>query len=170
MIHLTIGLFKHEHEAGSAISILRESKFSKDISVIAKDDKTGEIRLHQVKESPGVEEKAGSIAGAEIGVLAGIISGVSAIMNPALATLGIVGALAASMGVAGAAVGATIGGFFGSLNDAGLPPERAKIYKESVHKGELLVCVSSRLEDRDKIAEMLNKNNAYNVHMLEAKN
>lgn len=169
MIHLTIGLFKHEHQAGKAISKLKKSKLSSDISVIVKDDKTGKVRLHQVKESPGTEEKAASIEGAEVGAIAGIIGAISAVINPALASLEIIGALAAAMGVAGGAIGATFGGVLGSLNDAGLPPERAKFYKKSVHRGELLICISSKIEAQEQLKKILNENGASNIHFLEVK-
>lgn len=169
MVHLTVGLFKHEHEAGNAIAALKDDSLAKDISIIAKDDKTGRIHLHQVKEGAGAEEMAGSVRGAELGAIAGIVGGISTIINPAFAAVGIVGALAAAMGVMGAAVGATAGGFVGALNDAGLPPERAKMYEDSIKRGELFVCVSSAREAQAELMDILTRHGAVNVHSLEAK-
>ena len=169
MVHLTVGLFKHEHEVGNLLAKLKESKLTRDISVIVRDDKTGRVHLHQVKEAPGDEELAGTVRGAELGAIVGMIGGISTVINPTLAVPGVVGALVASMGVMGATVGATAGGYLGALNDTGLPPERAKMYRDRIHKGELFVCLSSARDVQPQLVKLLEDHGAVNVHTWEAK-
>ena len=167
MAHLTVGLFENTKKAGVAVAELKENVFSRNISLIAKDKNTGKVHLHQIKETPGIEEKPAAIKGAEIGLVAGILSGLSVILDPDIATLGVLGAFAASMGVMGGVVGASVGGFFGSLNYTGIPPERAKIYKDRIKGGEVFVCVSSGLKERDSLEKILKECGASDVHTIE---
>jgi len=164
MIHLVVGLFKNTKEATNAIVELKASKSSNDISLIAKDEKTGNVHLQQVKEMRGEEAVPGEIRGSEIGIVGGVLLGLFIITNPEFA--GGIGVLAAALGVTGATIGTLAGVTLGSLNKAGLPPERAKMYKDKIKRGEVFVSVSTSVNNEETIESIFAKHNASLIHSM----
>lgn len=166
MVNLVVGLFKNKKDANEAIMELKASQYSEDISLIAKDTKTKEIYAHQVKEMPGEEEMPGANKGLEIGFVGGVVIGLFMILNPAVSSLGVLGALCAAFGVTGATIGTLTGAYLGSLNKAGLPPERAKLYKNKIKSGEIFVSVLTPNEGRKELKSIFAKHGASHIHSL----
>lgn len=166
MVHLVVGLFKNQKKAEAAIIELKTSKSSVDISLISKDKISGKIHIHQVKEMPGEEEIPGEIKGWKIGTIAGVLIGLFMITNPETASLGTVGIIAAAMGVIGGTIGTSTGMALGFLNKAGLPPERAKMYKDKIKKGEIFVSVSTLDKEDEEVINIFLKHSAVDVHTL----
>ncbi|MCL4439828.1 MAG: hypothetical protein M1609_04315 [Firmicutes bacterium] len=166
MTHLVVGLFKDAHQAGAAIAELKPIVAAKDISLIAKDAKTGKINIHQVKETGELTEMSGARIGAEIGGVAGVLGAISTIINPAFAPIAVVGALALAMGVTGATVGELAGSFIGSEVKSQLPPERAKLYKDKIKNGEVFVVATSSLNRQKELMPVFQHHGATDIHTM----
>lgn len=166
MTHIVVGLFSSSKQAGEAVSELKGIVAARDISLIAKDEKTGKVNIHQVKETGELTEMSGGKIGAEIGGVAGVIGGISTILNPALASIAIVGAMAVAMGFTGATLGELAGSFIGSETESQFPPERAQLYKDKIQSGEVFVSVSSLVNRQKELSAIFGKHGATHIHTM----
>lgn len=166
MKNITYALFKNSDEAGRAISILKEKGYTKDISLVAKDEDTGKVKSKGVKKDVSEGAVVGGVTGAAIGAVAAAI-GLS--LNPVtLPALGVVlsgGPLSALLGGVG---GAVSGGLVGALVDAGVPEEEAKIYEDRIKRGEVLVAVTSDMEHRANLETIFKDHRASKLSSYDA--
>lgn len=160
MAHLVAGLFTNSDRAGKAVAELNNAGFTEDISVIAKDEDTGKVSDHQVKQEVSDGAAGGAVTGGILGALAGLIAGLSSVVVPGLGALVIAGPLTALWGVTGGALGALGGGLVGALVDAGIPEERAKLFEDRIKAGDVLVTVTAPHERETEAQKILAKHQA----------
>lgn len=156
----TFGLFSDSKKAGEAVALLHQEGFTKDISLIAKDDATGDVSHEQVEHDVTDGVTAGAIAGGIFGLVAGVL----ALTPIAVTGLLIAGPLATALS---AATGAVTGGIVGGLVDVGIPEERARIFEERIKRGEVLVAVSSAEDKTDRAHAVLTQYGATDVMTAE---
>jgi hypothetical protein len=149
---LLVGMFKEKDHAEAAYAELRRRNYStEEINVVMSSttrDKyfTGKDKDHK----DGLGNKAlegtgvGSAVGGVIGAIAGAIAAVgTSILIPGLGLV-IAGPIAAAL--AGAGAGGVAGGLIGALVGLGIPEERAKIYREGIQNGEIVISVTPHNE------------------------
>ena len=147
---LLTGTFRDRDSAEKAYDSLTSRGYTKDeINVIMSDD-TRKQHVSQTSVTTDLGNKAaeGGITGATVGGTVGAIAGVLAVAGTlAIPGLGIVLAGPVAAGLAGLGAGAAAGGLLGALVGAGIPEERAKIYKTDIENGGIVVGVKPRSSD-----------------------
>ena len=147
---LLTGTFRDRDSAEKAYDSLTSRGYTKDeINVIMSDD-TRKQHFSQSSVTTDLGNKAaeGGITGATVGGTVGAIAGVLAVAGTlAIPGLGIVLAGPVAAGLAGLGAGAAAGGLLGALVGAGIPEERAKIYKTDIENGGIVVGVKPRSSD-----------------------
>jgi len=166
MAYLALALFNNQQSAGEAIAELKEKGYTNDISLIAKDEQSGELSSHQVKKDVSDGVAMGAATGAGAGVLLGILAGLSNIVIPGVGPFLIGGSLAATWGVAGGLLGAFAGGIVGALVDIGIPQERARIYEDAIRNGEVFVSTSTTKEKTDDVEQIYKNYGATDVEII----
>lgn len=138
------GTFQDRESAESAYQALIRRGYKPDeIHVIMSED----TRKKYYAGAPEVGSKAaeGGMTGAAVGGTVGAIAGALAVAGTlAIPGLGIVLAGPVAAALAGLGAGAATGGIIGALVGAGIPEERAKLYKADVEKGGIVVGVRPR--------------------------
>lgn len=144
----TIGVFDSREHAEMAINEMRALGIADtDISYIYTVSESGDVVEGGSKVGEGAA--GGATTGAVLGAIAGL-----AVANgilPGLGSLFVAGPLAAALGLTGAAAttaagaltGAAAGGLVGGLAGLGVKDEDARIYKERVKRGGILVTAKS---------------------------
>lgn len=156
-----MGLFSDSKRAGDAVAQLKERGYTDDISVLAKDDKTGDPRSEDVKK----EVKDSAAIGAGVGAVAGAIwAGLSAVALPGLGLL-VGGPLAALL--TGGGAGALAGGLAGALADYGIPKDMAKKYEERIGRGDVAVAVTTDEGHVDEVRQILSDHSANEIQSVE---
>ena len=144
------GSFRDRAEAERAYNSLISKGYSKDeINVIMSDD-TRKRHFTETSTTTDLGNKAaeGGIAGATVGGTVGAVAGVLAVAGTlAIPGLGLVLAGPLAAGLAGLGAGAAAGGLLGALIGAGIPEERAKMYKTEIENGGIVVGVKPRSVD-----------------------
>ncbi|MFN2316649.1 MAG: hypothetical protein ABR551_09960 [Gemmatimonadales bacterium] len=144
---LLTGSFRDRASAERAYDSLVSRGYSKDeINVIMSDD-TRKQHFSETSETTELGTKAaeGGLAGATVGGTVGAIAGVLAVAGTlAIPGLGLVLAGPVAAGLAGLGAGAAAGGLLGALIGAGIPEERAKVYKTEIENGGIVVGVKPR--------------------------
>jgi uncharacterized membrane protein len=168
MNHLVVGLFDNSKNAGDAVAELKEGGFSKEISVVAKDENTAESATTSIQEEVKDGLAAGAATGTMMGIFAGIIAGLASITIPG-AGLFVVGGPLLANAAAGAATGALAGGIVGGLVDAGIPQAKAKMYEEHLLTGQVLVAVTVSEDKADLAFATLSKYQAKELQDLQMK-
>jgi hypothetical protein len=116
-------------------------------------------------EKAGVGSAIGGTAGAIIGAIAAIGTSV------ALPGLGLVVAGPIVAALTGAGAGGLTGGLIGALVGAGIPKERAEVYKKSIEEGGIVVGVVPRsYDDRNLIASDWRNYRGEEIHGVEEEN
>lgn len=151
-----IGVFGDRGQAESAISQLRNEGFSKEISILGKDQKTGANDNNTMMGSTDPVTD-GSTTGGVIGGLAGLAAGAGMLVIPGI------GPLLAAGPIAGALTGAVTGGVAGGLVDWGIPAEESKRYEEHVKQGSVLVSVECSDDKVQKTMDSLKQAGAKEV-------
>ena len=140
MPNTVIGLFTDSKKAGEAVSEFKERGLLQDITVIAKDEKGGEVTTHNVESNLADGAGVGAATGAVIGGLTAILAGVASFAIPGAGVV-ILGPLASLL--TGIGTGAVTGGILGALIDWGIPEEQAHMYEERLKAGDVMVGVST---------------------------
>lgn len=130
------GLFSDSEQAGQAVALLKEKGYTKDISILARDERDNEIKAQDVKKDISEGTLAGATTGAAVGALAAVVTGLTSLAIPGLGAILLGGPLYA--GLAGAATGALAGGMIGALVELGVPEETARMYEESIQRVKYL--------------------------------
>lgn len=156
-----IGIFATREATERALRDLQAANFPMErVSVVAKDDRQGDIAGVDPDKPEGSKAGEGAKAGALTGGIGGAIIGALEALGfatfvPLLIPGGQIlafGAVAANVlanAVAGGAIGAIGGGILGGLIGWGVPEDRAKLYQDRVGRGEYLVMLEG---DADEIA------------------
>lgn len=146
MTKTVTALYDTYSEASSAVSALEAAGVPhSDISIVANNAEN----WHRDTRTTNAAEDAtgGAEAGAIVGGLGGLLTGLGIMAIPGVGPVVAAGWLVATAvgAVAGAAVGGATGGIIGSLTTAGVPESDANIYAEGVRRGGALVTV--RVDD-----------------------
>ncbi len=166
MAQLIVALFDDQKSAGSAIADLKVKGFTNDISIIAKDEQSGELSSHQVKQDVSEGVAVGAATGAGAGVLIGILAGLSNIVLPGVGPFLIGGSLAATWGIAGGVLGVFAGGLLGALVDIGIPEERARMFETAIRSGEVFVSTSTSDERIQDVSDIYEKHGATEIEVV----
>jgi hypothetical protein len=157
---LLVAMFKDKDRAEAAYAELRRRNYpSEEINVVmssttrekfftGKDGHRGDLG-NKALEGTGVGSAVGGVVGAIAGALAAI--GTS-IVVPGLGLV-IAGPIAAAL--AGAGAGGVTGGIIGALVGLGIPEERAKIYREGIQNGEIVISI--RPHNENDVRELSDK-------------
>lgn len=165
MAHIVAGLFKDSKHAGMAVAELRDQGFTKDISVVAKDEDTADISSHEIQTDVTQGAKGGAAGGALAGGILGVLAGATSVIIPGVGPLLALGPLAALWGLTGAAAGALTGGLIGGFVDAGFSKNQAEEYEGAIRRGEVLVAVTAPHEREENVTRILRKHRVYAVDM-----
>jgi len=146
MTKTVTALYDTYSEAASAVSALEAAGVPhSDISIVANNSDN----WHRDARASNAAEDAtgGAEAGAIVGGLGGLLTGLGVMAIPGVGPVVAAGWLVATAvgAVAGAAVGGATGGIIGSLTTAGVPEADANVYAEGVRRGGALVTV--RVDD-----------------------
>ncbi len=137
-----VGVFSSRDNAERAVEELRNRGWDRDISVLAREDRSGDdpgrgddrTRMQDQDLSEGVA------TGGVLGGLAGLAA------SAGLMTIPGVGPVLAAGPIATTLTGVVTGGLAGGLADYGIPEEEGRNYEQEVRRGRILAMV--RTEER----------------------
>ena len=147
---MVTGTFRDRESADRAYDeLLRRGYSPEEINVLMSEDtRKRHFKTTTTTTEMGTKAAAGGLAGATVGGTVGAVAGALAVAGTlAIPGLGIVlaGPLAAAL--AGLGAGAATGGLIGGLIGAGIPEERAKVYKTEIDNGAIVLGVRPRNAD-----------------------
>ena len=146
------GAFSNRAEAEKAYNSLIDKGYNTDDITVLMSDDTRDTHFkseHKDKDHDtdlGNKSMEGAGVGSAIGGTAGAIVGAIAALGTAVALpgLGLVIAGPIAAGLAGAGAGGLTGGLIGALVGAGIPKERAEVYKDRIKEGDIVIGVTPR--------------------------
>ena len=147
---LLTGTFRDRDNAEAAYdTLVRRGYDAKEINVLMSEDtRKRHFTSATEKTELGTKAAEGGLAGATVGGTVGAIAAALAVGGTlAIPGLGIVLAGPLAAGLAGLGAGAATGGIIGGLIGAGIPEERAKLYKTDIDEGGIVVGVRPRTPD-----------------------
>ena len=166
---IVTGMFHDREKADRAYNSLRERGYGdEDIHVVMSD---GTRKKYYDREEVAIEEGSKAMEGAGAGAavggsVGGILGALAAIGTNAIIPglgLAVAGPLAGAL--AGAGAGGAAGSIVGALVGAGIPEDRAKVYKKGIDEGGIVVGAHPRNdEDREYLAEEWDRYGARNIH------
>jgi uncharacterized membrane protein len=163
MSDIVLALFPDSEKAGAAVAELKQQGYTKDISVLGRDEKA-DVKSTDVKQ----DVKDTAAIGAGIGAVAGALwAGFSAVALPGIGLL-VGGPLAALL--TGGAAGAVAGGLVGALVDLGVPEDVARDYESRLNRGEVAVGVDADGDRLARVEQILKSHGAEQVQIIEKKN
>lgn len=139
------GVFRNRQDAEEAYNDLVKHGYNKDdITLIMSEETRSDFfdgdEAENEKGSKALEGTgAGSAIGGTLGAAAGIIAAIGT--SVVIPGLGLVVAGPLAGGLAGAGAGGITGGLIGALVGAGIPEEKADLYKEEIEEGAIVVGV-----------------------------
>ena len=139
------GVFRNRQDAEEAYNDLVKHGYNKDDITLIMSEETRSEYLDEDDSESEMGSKAlegtgaGSAIGGTLGAAAGIIAAIGT--SVAIPGLGLVVAGPLVGGLAGAGAGGITGGLIGALIGAGIPEERAKLFKEEIEEGAIVVGV-----------------------------
>ena len=153
MTHTRIGLFNDRRQANLALERLLDSGITpREVSVLATDrDGEGQFAVEQdtkASEGAGVGGVVGGAAGA-------LLAGVAATATVTLPGVGLLAAGPIAAALAGAGAGGATGTLIGSLVGLGMTENEAKLYSDSVKKGNFMVGVQTESKASAKDADVI---------------
>jgi hypothetical protein len=160
---MIFAIFSDSNEAGDAVAELKESGY--DVSIITRNSRGG-VTTTDADDTDGADVAEGAATGAAVGGIAGLLAGVAGLAIPGIGPLFVVGSLATSWGLTGAALGALTGGLVAALTSSGLSEDVARGYEERVKAGDVLISVDTDDED-DDVQSILASHNAEEVTTTE---
>jgi len=152
-----IGVFSSHDQAEKAVSELRNKGFEKEISILAKEEKSYKGTDKNTEMFGGDSLSDGATTGGVIGGIAGLAIGAGALAIPGL------GPIIAAGPIAGLLSGAATGGVAGGLADWGIPEDRSKYYEGQVREGNIVATLKTNDEKINSAADVLRKNGAQDV-------
>ena len=151
-VGIITGAFGSRAEAEKAYNSLINKGYNADDITVLMSDKTRDTHFkdeHKDRDHDtdlGNKSMEGAGVGSAIGGTAGAIIGAIAAAGTAVALpgLGLVLAGPLAAGLAGAGAGGLTGGLIGALVGAGIPKERAEVYKDRIKEGDIVIGVTPR--------------------------
>jgi hypothetical protein len=161
-----IGLFDRVSEAQSAVRDLIGTGFSYDDIGLIASDATGEWSRYKAPTlegaAPASEEiGTGVSTGAVVGGLGGLLIGLTEFAIPGIGWVAAAGTLATTL--AGAGVGAAVGGLHTAIDKLGAPKEQTGDYAEAVRRGGTLVSVRVPEDRVDEAEEIMKRHHAVDI-------
>jgi uncharacterized membrane protein len=169
MTNTLLGIFSQRMSAENAIAELERDGFNpRDISLIMKDQTTGQTVTHQGGSNMAEGAVSGAATGGVLGALAGLLVGVGAIAIPGIGALLVAGPLTgiAAATVSGAVTGVVAGGLVGGLIGLGIPEEEAKVIEGRIREGGILVAVPVLMEEEAKVRQVFQNFGADMVRVI----
>lgn len=166
-----IGVFSHRGDAEVALGELQAAGFSMNqVSLIAKDDRTGIAGHHEHGNKADEGLKSGAITGGALGGLAGLLVGLGALAIPGVGPVILAGEVATALATAltGGVIGAAAGGIVGGLTGLGIPDEQAKVYSDRFSRGHYLVMVEGTDAQLDRAETILKRRGIEDFIIYEA--
>jgi hypothetical protein len=151
---IAAAIFDSRAAAERAVTELRDAGIpDRDISVVSfhegeTETKDGDGKVTET-HSHGDNKATGALKGLGAGGAVGAVAGLGALFIPGIGPFIAAGALAETLGAAGAAavvsgaVGATAGGLTGALVDYGLDRKHAEQYEKRIREGGVFVAVDT---------------------------
>lgn len=163
MEKVIVALYDDYFKAQRAIREMRSQGIERKEYNLISHDPQGKLmeETEPEKESRSEEIAEGAGAGALVGGLAGLLIGLSSIAIPGIGGVLLGGPLLAAL--AGAGVGAGIGGLVRALSDVGIPEEEAEIYAEGIRRGGHLVLVKVAPEKVELVTGILEDHDPLDV-------
>lgn len=164
---IVTGTFRDQNSLDRAVTDFRNRGYTDDdFHVVMSDDTRkkyyadGDAEIEEgskAMEGAGAGAATGGTLGGIIGAIAGIggaviVPGIGAVAGP------LAGALA------GAGAGGATGSLVGALIGAGIPEEHAKVYKDDINEGGMMLGVNPRDDDYDYVRDRYNEYGANNVY------
>lgn len=142
MTRHVLGVFENVDQVeGAVVTLLQEGLKQDQVSVLRwEDPNLGEELLEYDQEERGEAINKGMWSGGALGGIAALVAGTVSIIALPLGAVEILGFLATALG--GATIGATVGGFAGSLMKLGLTAEDANRLLERLENGAVIVAVA----------------------------
>ena len=161
-----IGLFDRVSEAQSVVRDLIGTGFSRDDIGLIASDATGEWSRYKASTLEGAaptseEIGTGVSTGTVVGGLGGLLVGLTEFAIPGIGWMAAAGTLATTL--AGAGVGAAVGGLHTAIDKLGVPKEQTGYYAEAVRRGGILVSVRVLEEQVDEAMEIMKRHHAVNI-------
>ena len=173
MTYMLMGAFENPGQADQALRELETHGYTpEDISAISKTDKYEE-QGYNTNSNVAASAGSGAVTGGVLGGLAGLLTGIGVI--PAVAGFFIGGPIAAAIGLVGVAAttatgavtGGAVGGLLGALVGLGIPKNTATSYHSVVNEGGVVLGLSSHEEITDEARQILNRNGARDIHVIQ---
>ncbi len=165
MTQMIAAVFPSQKAASKAVSELK-SKGYDDISVIAKDSRSGNIAARELGDLED-SSKGGVVWGGVLGGIFGVVAGVSTVTLPGIGSLIVAGPLTALWGLGGGALGALAGGLLGGLQEAGISADIARHYTDRIQKGEVFVAVAAEPTLQDQATMVMERHGAEEFSLTE---
>lgn len=137
------GVFHNRQDAEEAYNDLVKHGYQKDDITLIMSEETRQDYFDNEDTEMGSKALEGTGAGSAIGGTLGAAAGIIAAVGTSIAIpgLGLVVAGPLVGGLAGAGAGGITGGLIGALIGAGIPEEKAKLFKEEIEEGAIVVGV-----------------------------
>ena len=148
-----LALYDDLEQAHDAVHALDGAGFERErISLVIQD---ADEKYAEYGEEPAEVEEVvdGMVAGGLLGGLTGLVVGLFTLVIPGVGPLLAAGPLAVAL--AGAGAGAVLGTLVGALVDMGVDEETARYYAEGIHRGGVLVAVTTADARADEAAAIL---------------
>ncbi len=155
MSKVVLGIFHDRNQAEEALEELKNRGFDRDISLVAREDEQeggGGIM-------GGQDLSEGAFTGGALGGIAGLLTGVGALLIPGIGPIIAAGPIAATL------TGVVTGGIAGGLVDFGIPEERGEFFEEQVRQGGILVSMKAADEKVEEAASILREHGASDVEV-----
>lgn len=158
-----IGVFSNKLDVDTALDELQDSGFPMEkVSVIIKEEGKESLQGKDLNKTPGHPlgkgVKIGSITGASLGLVTGLLAGMGilTVMVPGIGLVVVAGTIAEIMAItlAGAGAGAISGGLIGTFTALGIPGDRAKVYSDLLSQGNYLIVIEGKSDELMR-AEMI---------------
>lgn len=167
-----VGMFDTFGEAQNAVQdLVSYGVRREDVSLVARDEHGAIGQAHEVGGAAD-GAGAGAVGGSVVGGALGLLIGTGLLVIPGIGPVLAAGPLAAAVGSAAAALGATAlgagigaaaGGLLGSLMGAGISEDEAQVYVEGVRRGGTLVSVNAADSEADDVHQILARNGAIDM-------
>lgn len=149
------GIFYNRHDAEEAVKMLHELGYRDDEISVMMSDRT---RAKEFAESTGSKVGEGTAIG---GLAGGTLGGIAAALTTTIAGTIITGGAALPLVagpiaaiLAGIGAGGVVGGIVGALIGMGIPEQRARELETGVNQGGIVIGVTPRDEDRERVGEI----------------
>lgn len=148
-MHAVAGVFLSQTEAEQAVRKLRSIEIPADRITLLTPEERSSRKLESVPVDTTEQPGMGTAIGAVVGGATGLSAGLAAAVLPGVGVIAAQGVLgAALLTVAGAGLGAVMGGSAENFMSEGLPADEIFVYEDALRKGRSVVIALA--EDADE--------------------